>query len=335
MMNTTNKRKPPGSAEKILRILYPDESGFYTYLGDIEEAFNEKTAKGQILYAQIWYWCVVLASLPSFTMNTFFGSAAMIKNYFKIIYRNMLKQKLYSIINITGLAIGITCCIFILAYLNYELSYDKYHINADNIYRVGSTGNFGGTDFVNSTSSPVVGLALNQDMPEVLNFARIQRFGRIPVEYGEKRFYISGIFYADQSLLDIFSFEMVKGDRTTALANPNTAVITEEMAERYFGDEDPLDKVIEISDNSYFTVTGVMKNVPENSHFLFNMLLSFETMLSQRPESFTTATPNWGRWTNYTYILLKEGYDYRILDNKINEWAQQYVGPIKDQANII
>lgn len=235
----------------------------------------------------------------------------MLRNYFKVILRNVNRNKGYSLINIAGLAIGMACCILIAMWLVDELSFDRYHENADRIYRVGHVLTLGG----NSRSAPLVSLpmapAMVDEFPEVINAVRFSKSGRTSVRYGDMVFYEEGILFADSSVFDIFSFTLVEGDPANALAAPYTAVLTETTARKYFGDENPLGKTIIYSGNKNYTVTGVVQDVPRNSHFTFDILCSYMTLTE---ESWRL---QWGNIVDYAYILLEKDADYRALEAKL------------------
>jgi putative ABC transport system permease protein len=249
----------------------------------------------------------------------------MFKNYLKIAVRNIRKHKGYAFINIAGLAIGMACCILIILYVVHELSYDRFHENADRIYRMGIDAKIGGSPILAPLSNAPSILVLKQDYPEVLDAVRIRPSFSVSknlVKYEDKQFYEEGVLYADNTLFDIFTFPMIKGDSKTALKTAYSVVLTEEIAARYFGDEDPLGKVLKFNDQEDFTVTGVVKNVPQNSHFTFKMLCSFETLYARDRESWE----NWFNWNLYAYLLLPENYDFRQLEKKFAAFIEKHIG---------
>jgi len=247
---------------------------------------------------------------------------AMLKNYLKIAFVNLRKHKAFSFINILGLAIGIACSILITAYVFHELSYDKFHKNADRIYRLRSDLKISGDHLNIPKSSPPMAEYLVQNYPEVLNAVRIRSLGRMPVRYRDNLYYEDRLFLADHSLFEIFTFPMIEGDLQTALKTAYSIIITEDMAKKYFGEEDPLGKVLSINNQWDFTVKGIVKNVPQNSHFTFNMLCSFETYAQENKSDMQ----NWLSINNYTYILLREGYDYKQLEQKFPEMIEKHAG---------
>ena len=250
----------------------------------------------------------------------------MLINYIKIALRNLKRHKGYTFINIAGLAIGMACCILIILYIYSELNYDRYHENADRIYRLGTNFDVGKAHAKTAVSNHPICPTLSRDYPEVLNAARIRPYmQRTLVEYKEKQFFEEKIFYADNSVFDVFSFPMIRGDHKSALVTAYSLVITEDVAKKYFADEDPIGKILRLNNDSDFTVTGIIKNVPPNSHFTFDMLCSFETLYQHNPEQ----RERWmGDFNNYTYLLLQENYDFRELEQKFPPLIDKHIGRI-------
>jgi putative ABC transport system permease protein len=248
----------------------------------------------------------------------------MFKNYMHIALRNIKKHKGYSLINILGLAIGMACCILITSYVIYELSYDKYHENADSIYRIKSDAKIGDNLLQIPKSSPPMAGYMVENFPEVSNATRLRELGNVPLKYRDNQFYEGRIFFADSSFFDIFTFPLLKGDPKTALKAAYTAVITEDTARKYFGEEDPIGKVMTIEESVDFTITGIISNVPRNSHFVFDMLCSFETHAQNNRESMA----NWLSINYYTYIMLQKGSDPYSLEQKLPEMITSNAGNI-------
>ena len=224
----------------------------------------------------------------------------MFENYLKIALRNIKRQKMYSFINIVGLALGMACCLFILFYVFYEFSYDTFHEDADRIYRVAME--FRAKDQpvkYGAVTPPSVAPAILDQFADIEDAVRITRGSGI-VKHGEKQFFENGILYADQSFFNVFTFPPIKGNPETALKEPYTAVLTESSAEKYFGSEDPVGKTISINDQTDYKITGVVKDVPPNSHFTFDFLFSFAPI----EESLRNAPIGklWFSHSYYTYI---------------------------------
>jgi putative ABC transport system permease protein len=200
----------------------------------------------------------------------------MFKNYFKVAWRNIVRHKGYSFLNIIGLAVGMACALFILFWVQDELSFDRFHANAGTLYRVEQDQATGQGKFhVNVTPYPM-GPALKAEIPEIKEATRAARPGDLLVRYGENAFFESRVFAVDQQIFQMFTFPMLKGDPATALNWPGSLVISEAMAKKYFGDIEPLGKNVTINNTHAFTVTGILKNVPLNSTLSFDMLVPFD-----------------------------------------------------------
>ncbi|MFC1492670.1 ABC transporter permease [candidate division KSB1 bacterium] len=303
-------KKTPKIAELILaRLLNRNDNEIL--LGDLEEIYFEKKSESGKISAFFWYWKQAAGAFAQVIGNKFYWSAVMFRNYMKITLRNINRHKSYSFINVFGFAVGLACSILIMLWVQDELSYDKYHERSENIYRIVWKGNFAGMDAEVATSVFAVGPYLVDNYPEVLSSVRFRRIYRKPVSYQDRTFFEDRLFYSDNTVFDIFSIKLLKGDQNSALTAPFSVVLTEETSEKYFGDEDPVGKIIEIDNGESYTVTGVCDNIPENSHFVFDMLFSFETLFSYNPRRKTM----WmGDFNNYTYVLLQDGYDFKNLE---------------------
>ena len=247
----------------------------------------------------------------------------MFTNYIKTSVRNLLKYKGYSFINIIGLAIGLSSAILILLFVQDEISYDKFHDKSDQIYRVYLNGKIASDEMVVAVSCAPLGATMVKDYPEVLNSARLFTFSGDPlVRYEENSLVVEKYYYADSTFFEVFSANFLRGDPATALNRANTVVITSEMAEVFFGKEDPLGKSLKVgNDQTAFEITGVVEKYPENSHFQFNMLASYITMRDMANSSF------WVSNNNYTYVVLQKDFPVEQLQAKLPEMVEKYVGP--------
>ncbi|MCY3556868.1 MAG: ABC transporter permease [Gemmatimonadetes bacterium] len=242
----------------------------------------------------------------------------MIVHYLSVALRNLIRQPGYSSINILGLAIGITCCMLILLYIQHELSYDRFHEKADRIYRV-VNGNFARTP-------PALGPALKDQFPEVEEYVRMRGTTNIwMMSYGDNAYLESDVYTVGKDFFNIFTLPLTQGGPETALddyAYPErTIVISEPMAAKLFGDENPIDKFIRADDTYDFRVTGVMEAIPSNSHFTADYLVSENLNVENRREQYATA---WFGAQHYTYILLAEGTASGELEAKIARWVDTY-----------
>ncbi len=245
----------------------------------------------------------------------------MFKNYFKIAVRNLQKNKIFSFVNIAGLAIGVACFILIGLFVEDELTYDSYNVNADRIYRVNAHYKIGDNRF-NLANSPVpLANVLSSEYPEIQKAVRILQSQNIYVKKGDEFIKEEKFFYADSSLFDIFTINFVKGNPKTALTQPNSVVITTKTAEKYFSTKNPVGERITLSNKQDYLITGVVKPVPQNSHFEFDFIASYNSL----PESKET---NWFGKFVHTYILTNSGVTAKELNNKIYSVTEKHIGPI-------
>ncbi len=251
----------------------------------------------------------------------------MLKNYIKVALRNISRNKLYSVLNIVGLAIGIACCILILFYVQDELSYDRFNDKADNIFRIVPTFTTSERTMYMGTNAHVMGPMLKEEFPEVDNYVRFTSYGSPKVlTYGDISFSEEKFVWADGSVFDIFSFELLQGNPKEALVNPNTLVISEKVAEKYFGNDSPLGKSIQLNHNTLYTITGVMKNLPKTSHITPDILASFST-LGLKP-STNIAMDLLNQVNYYTYLLLRPGSGPTIMEQKFTESINKKIAVI-------
>lgn len=251
----------------------------------------------------------------------------MFYNYLIVTWRNILKNKAFSFINIFGLAIGMSACLVILQYAGFEMSYDTFHKAADRIYRVRMDLFVDGKLQVSiPKNANAAGLALKADFPEIQEAVRIFPIdGTIAVKRDHLVFNEKGIFFADPSFLQVFSYPLLKGDANTALTQPNTVVITDRTARKFFGSEQPLGKTLVLREGPMdipVMVTGVLADVPENSHLAFDFLISHATLASAWGDQ--RANKTWGEAVFYTYILLKPNADIKAVEAKFPDFIEKY-----------
>jgi putative ABC transport system permease protein len=235
----------------------------------------------------------------------------MLRNYFKIAWRNLMKYKFISFINLFGLTVGITCCLLITIYIVNELSYDKYNKNAENIYRV--TRSFNNADGVVSlnlsTVSPPFGYYFPTDFPEIIKMTRLLNNGTTPLKYKDKLISEPEVYFGDENLFDVFTLKVLEGDPKTALKEPFSVMLSEETAKKYFGNEDPMNKIMRANNQFDVKVTGVYQKFPANSHLHPGMLVSFNTLKDSAVYGAENLRTNWGNNSFFTYLLLPEHYD--------------------------
>jgi putative ABC transport system permease protein len=245
----------------------------------------------------------------------------MLRSFFINAIRNMRKHSGYLVLNITGLTIGLTSFLLISLYVLNELSYDRFHKNFENIYRVKVKGMMAGSTLDQAITAAPMSQTLLVDYPEIEHSVRVNRSGAWLVKYGETRFNEDGVLFADSSFFSVFDFKLLSGDPKAALANPRSMVLTEKFAKKYFGKEDPMGKHISLeADTNLYTVTGVIQNIPENSHMKFDMLGSLSSLGDSR-------STEWLNHNYYTYIVLKNGTTEAQMEGKFPEVVIKYVGP--------
>jgi putative ABC transport system permease protein len=245
----------------------------------------------------------------------------MFNNLIKHSLRSFKRQRSYIIINILGLSIGIACSLLIALYVINEASYDQYNVKKDRIFRTILNGKIGGQEITTSSSPAIMGPTMVKEFSEIEDFLRMNGRGPTVIEYDNQTFTEDHIVEADSSFFNFFSIPVLKGDPKNLLNAPRKVVLSESTARKIFGNENPIDKPIKIgSDTLRFTVTGVMADVPQNSHFEANVLSSFMT----NPRS---KDPNWMNNSFSTYFLLKPNSSYKTVDAKYPELLQKYVGP--------
>ena len=241
----------------------------------------------------------------------------MIKNYFKVAVRNLLRYKGYAFINILGLAVGIAASVLIFLYITNEMSYDKFHEEADRTYRLKADWSNQGDSRIHQLGTPfILAQTIREKYPQVEFITQLSGpLGDVIIRYKDTAFKETDVFCAEPSFFDVFSFPLLKGNPETSLKDPHMIVMTQSLAKKYFGDEDPVGKTIEMmvtGEKEFFKVTGVMEDIPQNSHFGFDALISMKTVFPEPSLGWT--------WNNYiTYVTLQEGVTQGLMEEKLVE----------------
>ncbi len=257
----------------------------------------------------------------------------MFKNYFKIAWRNLARYRFISFINLFGLTVGLTCCLLILTYIINELSYDRYNKDADQVYRVTRTfynGN-GEQTLKLSAIAPPFGYYMPSDFPEIQKMTRLLNNGSLPFRYKDKLINQPDVYFADENLFDVFTVKVLKGNPKTALSDPFSVMLTEETAKKYFGNEDPINKVLRANNQFDVKVTGIYKAFPPNAHLHPDILVSFNTLKDSAVYGAENLRTNWGNNSFFTYIKLPKNYDIKKMEARFsafldNHMAGQYGG---------
>ncbi|HLX65991.1 MAG TPA: ABC transporter permease, partial [Puia sp.] len=245
----------------------------------------------------------------------------MLKNYLKTAVRNLLRNKFYSFINISGLAVGLATCLLIWLYVSDELSYDRYNVHADRIYRVNTEIKFGNNFIDLAVTVPGTGLAMMKELPGIVQYTRLNRWGSIHVRKGNVNLQEDRVGIADSTLFSVFSLPMIAGNPATALVAPHSMVLTETTAKRYFGRPDVVGQSLLVDDSILYNITGVIRDIPSQSHFNFDFLIA----MSGDPQS---RDQDWLSSQNYhTYVLVDEQADRKRLQEGLNKLMNRHVGP--------
>lgn len=334
--------RPPRLGKYFLKKIY-DENIYDEIAGDLQEIFIERVESKNKYYATFKYIIDVLLSTRNYHLRRrkkiiHKNSTAMIKNYFKITIRTIVKNKVYSALNILGLALGISAFIFILQYVSYENSYDKFHSNHEDLYRIRYKVYQGEDLSIDCAAAvPRVGPFMKEKMPEVVEFARAFPTGGVMVKDNIK-FRENRIQIVDPSFLNIFDFPLLHGAKENLLKEPNEVVITETIARKYFGKTDVLGE--ELTYHGWMgptlEIVGVALDVPNNSHLKFDFLISYESLNSRTRNAETGISgseTSWGWYDFNSYVQLQEGTDPVAFDKKFNDVLWDELGEDFEKRN--
>ena len=257
----------------------------------------------------------------------------MFKNYYKVAWRHILKEKFYSFINVTGLGVGLTCCILITFFVMNELSYDNYHEKLDRTYRILQAYKSGAEMATTPAAEEYqvwgnapVGPAFKEEFPEVDQFCRFTPGHSKLIKAGDELYDEKNIVFGDSTVFDVFSWELISGNPKSALAAPNSIVLTESLAKKYFGEDNAMGQIVTYNKNRDCLVTGIMKDVPSNSHFTFDGIISMATFYDQRPPMIDW----WGYVDFYTYFTLKDNTRIEDIKPKLDDLAAKYTADWED-----
>ena len=305
-----NKHSPPKIGEALLRLL-ANRRAQSAIIGDIVEVYTTLSESRGHIPALLWYWKTIVLSLPSFIKNNVYWSATMLNNYLKITLRNLLRNKLAATINVLGLAVGMACFILIALWVQDELSYDKFHTNKDDLYLLTITHP---NDVVDYNVPYALAHILASEYPEIVDYTRIYELDLMTCSFKYHRengqqvkFYEDKGILVDPCFFSMFTFPFVEGDPATALGNPNALILREEVAIKYFGDDNPIGKKLTFNNREDLIVTGVVQ-VPSNSHIQFDFISPLEDDLAT----------NWN-WRDQSFVLMDKNVDIDDFQNKIED----------------
>jgi putative ABC transport system permease protein len=319
------KIKPPDLFLRFFRS-FCDPSIAEDIEGDLTEMFQREAEKGNISKAKLQFSINILRLFrPGIikkigNSSSFNPPSPMFKNYFIIALRSLMRNKGFSMINIIGLAVGLATFSLISLYVYHELSFDHYHKNANRIVRIVENLRTENELLLQSTSSPPMGPRMLKDFPEVENYVRFQKWNLLG-HGNNSSYYEPDCYLADSTVFDIFSFNLIAGDKETALREPYSIVLTESMAKKYFGNGDPLGQTLKMDYDNY-KVTGIVEDTPVNSHFRFSCLISFSTW-----SQYNKAGEDQGWfWNGYhTYLLLRDAQSADKLRAKMKQFIEKNI----------
>lgn len=294
----------------------------------MHEQFHVDVEERGIFKARVSYWLNAIRFInrhtlkrdanPDYQSSTYFP---MLRNYILVTLRSLRKNLVFSTINIAGLAIGLASCIIIFFYVQKELSFDEFHTKKDNIYRVTNTYERASGTIRWARNPPALAPAIRTGISGVEQVTRLRGTDDHTYSIGEQVFVERNGFFADSLFLEMFDFELISGDRNTALDLPGSIVITQEMAQKYFGSEDPMGKSILFDNSQSLQVTGVLENIPSNSHIMFDLLISFSTYVV--PDGYLEDITSW-KWAGFwTYVQLSPSADPALIESYIRELYNQ------------
>jgi len=324
----TNEIKPPRLLEKILQYILPRYVG-ETALGDFKEEYEHLADTRGNTHANFWYFIQIIKSIPAFIGNSIRWGSVMFQNYMKVALRTIRRYKGFSFINIVGLAVGMACVIIILLWIHHEMSFDTHHEKAKSIFRIAIGNELKGESSQRKlvVTPPPLSPALLAEFPEIRASTRLSRGGGEKLLSYENKHFLDSCYAVDPSFFNIFTFDFLEGDASTAFGDPYAIVVSEKMSKKFFGNQDPLGKIIQFDQKADFTVTGVIKDIPSNSHLQTDIFIPFETW----GKLYEIPLQHWQYMSFYTYILLDPDVDISRFEAKLPAVAKKYGIP---EANL-
>ncbi|MCG8605815.1 ABC transporter permease, partial [bacterium] len=317
---------PPRRANAFLEWYCADEF-LEEVQGDLQELYSSRLQQSGTTRSNWWYYWDVLRFFRPYllkrkllTQNL--GGSLMFRNYLKIAFRNLLKHKGYSFINIAGLVAGLTACILILLYVQDELSYDQFHQKATRIYRVNSLELREGRFWHLANNYGPAAPALLNDFSDIEQAVRLFPYSVVVERDQNRRFQEDRFMFTDSTFFEVFSFDLKQGDVRSVLRAPDEILITETMARKYFGSEDPMGKTLTVENQYDFKVSGVLQDLPTNSHFHFDFLAPISSVRNL----FRFSITNWHWPPMYTYIVLPPRYPLERMEQQFPDFVAKNIG---------
>lgn len=328
-MNKKFKKPPKIACWLFERLLPKTDKSFLN--GDFDEIYNDLYIERGRFIAWVWYWWQVIYTAPEIILNSLRWSLAMFKNYFKTTFRNLKRHKGFSFINISGFVAGLVCSMIILLYVYDECNYDKHYVNSGRIYRLIHFVEGSGGETGSAMSAPTWAPAMKDRFEEIETFCRLSLpSSKIIVSRNDKNIAVQRCAWADEDYFKIFSASFLSGNFETALKEPFSVVISEQMAEIFFGEKNPLGKTLTVDYGLDLKVTGVIKNSTKNSHFKLDLIGSFNTLEKIGKESLH----DWFEIEFYSYVLLKKYTSGDELAKKLPEFLNNNVGSVLSSKGI-
>lgn len=320
MKSKERRPRPHRLADRLLEYYCKNEL-LDSIQGDLHEQFLLDIKKYSLTRSHIRYWGNVFAFINRFTLkrknrSSQNNTGAMIKNYLLITLRNLKRRPVFSFINLFGLAIGLATCMLIFFYIRHETSFDQFHENSEKMYRVANVyERSSGANFWVRTP-PVLASAIRDNFPGVSKVSRSKHADNYMLEVDNNSFEVEFGLFADSLFLNMFDYELLMGDKQTALDEPNTIVLGKDLAVRFFGDDNPMGKTVRFANDVDLKVTGVLDKIPSNSHLKFDYIVSFSAFII--PDTFLADLNSWGWCGFYTYMELEESVDLANLKTGID-----------------
>jgi len=308
-------KNPPKLARKLLKRM-SDSPEKLSIVGDMDEEFQEISDRQGSILAFFWYVRQAIFIILAYFFKSIYWSIIMLKNYIKISLRNIRKYKTFSFVNIFGLAVGIACCFLIFLWVQHHIGFDRFHQNAQEIYQVWSKSEFsdGITTVFDGSYYPLASV-LRNECPDVVSVARSAHANNLSIKYNDTKFTNLQAELVDPEFFDIFSFPLALGSPKQALAELFSILITEDLAKKLFGNENPLGKMVQVNNQLDMKITGVLKNLPENSTFQFDCIAPFLLSLGEGAVEPT----HWGGNPLQTIVLLHSNANLHDVENKITQ----------------
>ncbi len=317
MTHKTKEPRPSRFCVWLIQRIFKDEEE--AKLGDFMEIYSSIAEEKGKLRAGLRFWSYLGRSIPGYIKDSLAMGGTMFKNYLKIALRTIKKQKGFSLITVSGLGVGMACFILIYMYVSHEFSYDRYHDSAERIFRIGTRVDFGSQEVSFESSSDPLIAVLREKYPEVASAVRIQS-SRVLIDHSQSQFYESDFIYAEKEIFDIFDIPLLQGNTETAFSRLHSMMISQDMAAKYFGHDNPIGQSLNVNGND-FEITGIVKNPPSNTHLPYSFITS---MINYRtpPEGMT----NWANVSAFGYIKLKPDVTAEDFAEKIKFIGHEYAG---------